>query len=209
MTITVWGGGTGRTIRVHWALHELGLDYEPKLIGSRTGETQGEPFQSLNSKEKIPVLVDDDFVLSESAAIVTYLGDKHGLLTPTSGSRERARYDEWTSYILMELDAHTLYIIRRHNDLAHLYGKAPEALRAARDGFNKQIRWAEMKLGDREYAVGDSFSGVDILLTSCLDWAHAYDFELADNLNEYRATLHERPAYKTAAALNFSVSAGA
>jgi glutathione S-transferase len=109
----------------------------------------------------------------------------------------------------MELDAHTLYIIRRHNDLAHLYGKAPEALRAARDGFNKQIRWAEMKLGDREYAVGDSFSGVDILLTSCLDWAHAYDFELADNLNEYRATLHERPAYKTAAALNFSVSAGA
>ena len=176
MTITVWGAATSRTIRVHWALHELGLDYEPKLIGSRTGETQGETFQGLNSKEKIPVLVDDDFVLTESAAIVTYLGDKHGLLTPTSGSRERARYDEWTSYILMELDAHTLYIIRRHNDLAHLYGKAPEALRAARDGFNKQIRWAEMKLGDREYAVGDSFSGVDILLTSCWDWAHAYDF---------------------------------
>ena len=55
MTITVWGGATSRTIRVHWALHELGLDYEPKLIGSRTGETQGEPFQGLNSKEKIPV----------------------------------------------------------------------------------------------------------------------------------------------------------
>ncbi|MEE3182397.1 MAG: glutathione S-transferase N-terminal domain-containing protein, partial [Pseudomonadota bacterium] len=96
MTITVWGGATSRTIRVHWALHELGLDYEPKLIGSRTGETQRETFQSLNSKEKIPVLVDDDFVLTESAAIVTYLGDKYGLLTPTSGSRERARYDEWT-----------------------------------------------------------------------------------------------------------------
>jgi len=45
MTITVWGAATSRTIRVHWALHELGLDYEPKLIGSRTGETQGETFQ--------------------------------------------------------------------------------------------------------------------------------------------------------------------
>ena len=209
MTITVWGAATGRTIRVHWALHELGLEYEPKLIGSRTGETQEATFQSLNSKEKIPVLVDDDFVLTESAAIVTYLGDKHGMLTPEPGSRERARYDEWTSYILMELDAHTLYIIRRHGDLAKLYGEAPEALRAARDGFTKQITWAEKRLEHKEYAVGESFSGVDILLTSCLDWAYAYEFELADNLNEYRAKLHERPAYKTAAALNFSVSAGA
>ncbi len=74
MTITVWGGGTGRTIRVHWALHELGLDYEPKLTASRTGETQGEPFQGTNHKVKIPVLADDQFMPTESAALVTYIG---------------------------------------------------------------------------------------------------------------------------------------
>ena len=30
MTITVWGAGTGRTIRVHWALAELGVDTTTK-----------------------------------------------------------------------------------------------------------------------------------------------------------------------------------
>ncbi|MDG2277334.1 MAG: glutathione S-transferase, partial [Pseudomonadales bacterium] len=72
--ITIWGGATARTVRAHWMCHELGIEYASKLIGSRTGATQSEEFRALNAKEKIPVLVDDDFVLSESAAIVTYLG---------------------------------------------------------------------------------------------------------------------------------------
>ena len=76
--ITIWGGATARTLRPHWMLHELGVDYEPKLIGSRTGETQDDAFVKLNVKEKIPVLVDGDLVLTESAAIVTYLGDTYG-----------------------------------------------------------------------------------------------------------------------------------
>ena len=78
------------------------------------------------------MLVDGDLVLTESAAIVTYLGDKYGGLTPSVGSVERARYDEWTSFILMELDAHTLYVMRKHGDLAALYGEAPAAMQAAR-----------------------------------------------------------------------------
>ena len=76
--LQLWGGATSRTFRPHWMLHELGIDYEPKLIGSRTGETQQPAFLELNPKEKIPVLVDGDFVLTESVAIVTYLGDHYG-----------------------------------------------------------------------------------------------------------------------------------
>ena len=37
--LTVWGVGTPRTMRVHWMLLELGLDYECHPIQSRTGET--------------------------------------------------------------------------------------------------------------------------------------------------------------------------
>ena len=209
MALTLWGGATGRTIRAHWALHELGLDYDKKLIGSRTGATQSEEFRALNSKEKIPVLVHDGFVLTESAAIVTYLGDTFGGLTPEHGTRERARYNEWTSFILMELDAHTLYILRRHDSLRHLYGEAPAALEAARQGFDKQIRWALPRIRSAPFLVGDSFSGVDILMTSCLDWAHAYGFDLDDALHEYRHLHRSRPAYRSAAEINFSISAGA
>lgn len=209
MALVLWGGATSRTIRAHWALHELGVEYEAKLIGPRTGETQTPAFRALNAKEKVPVLVDGDLVLTESAAIVTYLGDKHGGLTPAVGSADRARYYEWLSFILMELDAHTLYVMRKHRDLAALYGEAPAAVEAARQGFEKQIRWAEKRLGEAPYAVGESFSGADILLVSCLDWARAYGFDLAPALETYRERHHQRPAYRRAAALNNSVKPGA
>ena len=142
MTITLWGVGTGRTLRAHWALTELDVKYRTRRIGPRTGETQSAAFRALSVKEKVPVLVDGDTVLTESAAIVTWLGEKHGGLTPAAGSGERLRYYEWLSFILMELDAHTLYVMRKHGDLRRIYGAAPAAVAAAKAGFEKQIRWA-------------------------------------------------------------------
>ena len=156
--LTLWGGGTVRTFRAHWMLHELGLDYEPHLIGSRTGETQSDAFRRLNPKEKIPVLVDGALVLSESAAIITYLADRYGAgtgLTPEPRTEARAHYDEWTSFILMELDAHTLYVMRRHRDLADLYGEAPAAIEAAIAGFQKQVAVADLALAERDYLIGE------------------------------------------------------
>ena len=202
MTITVWGSGTSRTMRAHWALAELGVAYDTKPIGPRTGETQTADFRVLNAKEKIPVLVDGDLVLTESAAIVTYLGDSYGGLTPTPGSVERARYYEWLSFILMELDAHTLYVMRKHGDLAHLYGEAPSAMAAAKAGFEKQIRWALPRLETTRFLVGEEFSGIDILMTTCLDWAVAYGFELHDAPMRYLATQHQRPAFQAARTAN-------
>ena len=202
MSITVWGAGTGRTIRVHWALAELHVDYDTKPIGPRTGETQSAEFRDLSIKEKIPVLVDGDLILTESAAIVTYLGDKHGGLTPAIGTAERARYYEWLSFILMELDAHTLYVMRKHGDLAHLYGHAPAAMDAARAGFDKQLRWALPRFDAAEYLVGDAFTGVDIVMTSCLDWAVAYGLDLPATADAYRRRHHQRPAFAVAKAAN-------
>ena len=202
MSITVWGAGTGRTIRVHWALAELGVAYATKPIGPRTGETQSPEFRNLTLKEKIPVLVDGDLVLTESAAIVTYLGDRHGGLTPAVGTTDRARYDEWLSFILMELDAHTLYVMRKHGDLAYLYGEAPAAMAAARAGFEKQLRWALPRFEAAEYLVGDAFTGVDIVMTSCLDWAANYGFDLPATADAYRDRQHKRPAFAVARAAN-------
>ena len=202
MTITVWGAGTSRTLRVHWALAELGVQYELRPIGPRTGETQSAAFRALSVKEKVPLVVEDDLVLTESAAIVTWLGDRFGGLTPTPGTVERARYYEWLSFILMELDAHTLYVMRKHGDLKHLYGEAPAAMEAAKAGFEKQIRWALPRIESSPFLVGETFTGVDILMTTCLDWAVAYGFDLAAPLDAYRLRHHERPAYSTAADRN-------
>ena len=212
IVLTIWGGATTRTMRAHWMAHELGLDYEPKLIGSRTGETQTESFRQFNPKEKIPVLVDDDLVLTESAAIVTYLGDTYGAgsgLVPEPYTTERAFYNQWNSFIQMELDAHTLYVLRKHWSLPDIYGEAPAAVTTAIEGFKKQVNVAELALQDSDFLVGDNFTAADLMLTTTLNWAIAYEVPLTSRLTDYTKTHSARSAYKKAGRLNFSISAGA
>ena len=210
MKILIIGGATTRTMRAHWAARELGLDYDSQLIGSRTGETQTKEFLKLNPKGKIPVLSHDGLVLTESAAIIHYLDYAAGSLLSAAGAlvptepQALARYQEWQSFILMELDAQTLYIMRKHGDLAHIYGEAPVAMETAKTGFNFQVKVAASALESTPFLLGDSFSGVDILLTTVLDWAVAYDFTLADSLLGYLERMHAREAYLSARAHNFS-----
>src|SRR5689334_13837445 len=122
-------------MRVHWALHELSLPYETRAIGSRTGETTTPEFTALNPRQKIPVLQDGGFDISESAAIIVYLAERYGdrdvCLIPERRC-ERSRWLEWSFFIAMELDAGSLYIIRRHGGLKDVYGLAPAAIDAAR-----------------------------------------------------------------------------
>ena len=207
--LTVWGGGTSRTLRVHWMLHELAVDYEPRLVAPRSGETQTAQFLALNPKGKVPVLVDGALKLSESAAIVTYLGDRYGPdsgLVPAPYTAQRAKYNEWMSFIQMELDAHTLYVMRKHRDLADLYGEAPAAVTTAIAGFQRQIQVVQQRLSEHDHLLEGAFSAADLMLTTCLDWAVAYAIELAEPLLGYRQRMHQRPAYRSAVKLNFSVS---
>jgi glutathione S-transferase len=207
--LVLHGAGTPRTMRAHWALHELGLDYETRMVASRSGQTQTDEVGRLNPKRKIPVLVDGDFTLTESAAIVTYLGEKYGGATdlvPQPGTHERARYDEACFFVMMELDAHTLYVVRRHRDLAQLYGEAPAAVAEAFAGFERQAATVESALDDgRPYLLGAAFTGADILLGTCLQWARFYERPLGDRLSAYSSRVMARPAYEKAASINYSI----
>src|SRR6202795_2358797 len=71
--LTLWGVGTSRPGRPHWAMHELNLAYKTKPIGPRTGETKTAEYTALNPRQKVPLLQDGDFCIGESAAIVAYL----------------------------------------------------------------------------------------------------------------------------------------
>ena len=71
--VILWGVGTSRTMRAHWMLLELGVDYRFHAIGPRTGETHSGEFLRLNPRHKIPVLQHGSLVLTESAAIIEYL----------------------------------------------------------------------------------------------------------------------------------------
>lgn len=204
--IVVWGVGTARTMRVHWALHELGVPYETRPIQSRSGETQTPEYRAINPREKIPAIVHGDLTLVESAAIVTHLGETFGAgkgFVPPPATRERALYDQWCFFVMTELDAHSLYVLRRHGDLADLYGEAPNALSAARAYFGKQSAVAAETLSRAPYLLGERFTGADLLLGSCLSWAVFYGIPLSGTLDEYRERLCARDAYHRAFEANF------
>src|SRR3979490_1361185 len=128
--LTLWGVGKSRTGPAHWAMQELGLAYETRAIGPRTGETKTAEYTALNPRQKIPLLQDGDFCIGESAAIVAYLSRMH---SPTQTAlipeapREYAAWLEWCFFVVAELDTTSLYVMRRHraDALGPIYGAAP------------------------------------------------------------------------------------
>lgn len=202
----VWGVGTSRTIRAHWVLAELGLEYETRPVRTRTPDTEAPDFVAVNPRQKIPVLRDGDVTIAESAAIVTWLGENYRTddlrLVPQDPAR-RARYFEWMSFICMELDATSLYVLRRHWSLPEIYGEAPVANSAAEGYFARMIT-AAARLVDPEqpFLLGDRFTGVDILMSSTLDWADAYHQPLPQVFDDYRNRMSGRPAHRRALAAN-------
>jgi glutathione S-transferase len=202
----LWGVGTSRTIRAHWALHELGLPYERRPIQPRTGETQTAEFTALSARQKIPLLQDNGFVITESAAIVTYLSDAYGQphnrLVPED-VRDRARCLEWCFFVISELDATSLYVMRRHGDLRHIYGDAPIANEAAAEYFRKQMRSVERALEDgRAYLLTNRFTAADMLLSTCVNWAVRYGVPVADAVVAYNDGITAREAYARAVESN-------
>src|SRR5882757_1554223 len=206
--LTLWGVGTSRTIRAHWAMAELGLAYETRAIGARTGETQTAEYTALNPRQKIPLLQDDDFCIGESAAIVAYLSRTYStadkILIPQA-QRDYAAWLEWSFFIVTELDSTSLYVMRRHraDALGHIYGVAPEVVAQAGQYFRQQLRHVETAFADgRTFLMGDKFTSADILLTTCLDWAIAYGVGICDNAHPYLERIQTRPGYQLAKAAN-------
>jgi len=203
----LWGIGSPRTLRPHWMLHELGLDYETRAVIPRSAEMDDPELERWTRRHKIPFFEDGEIRIGESGAIVFYLADRYrdrAVLAPAPGTAERAHYEELAFFVLMELDATALYVLRRHEGLPGVYGDAPAACSAARGYFTRMVGEIERRLADgRPHLLGDSFSAADLLLTSCLVWAQFIGIPLAESLVAYRDRIAARPAFGRAMAVNF------
>ena len=93
---TIFPDGIGETkdLRVQWALEETGLPYRVHAVDHTGGEHQGEAYGRISPFRQVPVIDDDGFVVSESAAIVLYLAEKAGKLIPAE-VQGRTRVVQW------------------------------------------------------------------------------------------------------------------
>lgn len=91
----------------HMLLEELGVPYELKLVDRKINAHQSPEYLKLNPNGKIPVLVDGEMVLYETAAICLHLADTHpeAGLAPPLGTAERAMFYKWLMWLSNTLQA--------------------------------------------------------------------------------------------------------
>jgi len=197
---TLYGFAKTRSVRVAWALEELGLPYNYKFINLRKGEHKSADFLALNPAGKIPALMTDCGPMSESAAIVTWLMDKHGYeeFMPVLGSKARMLYEQAMAFVITELEQ-PLWNMAKHDfalpETQRLEGMKDVSIYE----FGVALKGFSALLGDQDFLTGCMFSGVDIVAGHVLSWAKGSGMDLTfDNVKQYAERVLSRPAYEKA-----------
>jgi glutathione S-transferase len=190
----VYGKVPTRAFRVLWMLEEIDQPYELIEAAPRS-----EAVMALNPSGKVPVLQDGDATLTDSAAILTYLADKHGQLTFPAGTIERAHQDALTHAILDELDA-VLWTAARHSFILPEDQRVKEVKPSLQWEFSRNLD----RLADRlkgPFLMGEQMTIADILCTHCLNWAHGAKFPVENKaMLAYAKSMRNRDAFKRAMA---------
>jgi glutathione S-transferase len=198
--IKLYGFPQTRSSRVAWALEEAGAEYEYVLVNLRAGEHKQAAFLAINPFGKIPSLVDDGLVISESAAICTHIAEKFpaAKLIPND-TKGRAEYFQWLFFVVSELEVH-LWTAAKHDRLLPEDKRIPEIGNTSYWEFEKAAAVLSTHLKEHQYLAGDQFSAADIICVSVLHWAHHVKVNLDDTLLNYMNKLSERPALASARA---------
>ncbi|MDR5762912.1 glutathione S-transferase N-terminal domain-containing protein [Caballeronia sp. LZ035] len=151
---------TPNSVKVPIALEELGIEYTLHAVNVRKGEQKSDAFLALNANGKVPVLTTDDrdFVLTESAAILVYLSEKHGKLLSQNPVR-RARTFE-------QLFVHASGLSPAFGQAGYFLKFAPQPLPHAIERFsgeaNRQLKLLDGILAGQSFVAGDEYSIADI-----------------------------------------------
>jgi glutathione S-transferase len=90
MTIKLYCfGESGNAYKAALTLQIAGLDWEPVYVDFFNGETRTPEYRKLNVMGEVPVMVEDDLVLSQSGVIQDYLSSKTGQLGGRSAAERR------------------------------------------------------------------------------------------------------------------------
>jgi glutathione S-transferase len=189
----LYGFGPTRSLRALWGLKELGIEFEFIPVNLQAGEHKRPEFLAINPAGKVPVLVDGDLVLPESAAIVLYLAEKYpekGLMP--ARLEQRAQVYRWVLFAVTELEQ-PLWRMAKHRFLYPENKRLPQDIDLAREDFTAMAAVLERHMRGRQYIVGDRISVADCVTAYLMDWANEH--HLLDgfpNLTAYLQRMYQR-----------------
>ncbi|MBI1245802.1 MAG: glutathione S-transferase [Alphaproteobacteria bacterium] len=168
-------GGPGTAVMAPAAiLEEIGIGYDWISMDMEAGAARDPEYLKLNSKGRVPVLIDDGFLLTESAAICLHLAEKFpqaGLL-PAPGTRERARAYEWMLFLSNTLQPTLMDWF--HPDWVHADPAAHAAIQAqAGERLLRHFDHIDATLAGRgkPYCLGAAVSVADFYVHMLARWS--------------------------------------
>ncbi|MEC4984939.1 MAG: glutathione S-transferase family protein [Oscillatoria sp. PMC 1068.18] len=139
--LKLYGGSRSRASIVQWYLEEINVPYEYVLLDMQAGEHRQPEFLAINPFGKVPAIVDGDFQLSESGAILLYLAEKYGKMPDSL--EKKAEITQWVLFANATLGVGIFVEANREREMPKLM-----------TGLNQIFAQKEFLLGD-EFGVAD------------------------------------------------------
>lgn len=193
----------GRIVR--WMLEEVGAPYETVFL-DYASTMKAPEYLAINPMGKVPAIRHGDAVVTEAAAICTYLADafSEAGLAPEPGSPERGAFYRWMFFGAGPVE--TAALVRALN------ATVPED-RTAMVGYGTHAAVAdvlERLVSANDYMLGDRFSAVDVYLGSQIAWGTQFGtIEKRPGFDAYIARIMSRPAALKAREIDDKAMGGA
>jgi GST-like protein len=169
--IDVYTDATPNGLKVSIGLEELGLSYNVHRV-FLGGEQLTPEFTKLNPNNKIPVLVDDGLVVSESGAILIYLAEKTGKLLPKD-PKGRIKTIEMVTFQMASIGPMMGQLIVFRGPWQN---KAPEVSNRYFKEVSRLFGVLNKRLEGNEYLAGSEYTIADIALLPWIRSAQLFPF---------------------------------
>jgi glutathione S-transferase len=187
----------------HIALEEAGADYETVRIDFRANEQRKPEYLAINPKGRVPALVTDRGILTETPAILAFVAQSYpkAQLAPLDDAFAFARIQAFNSYLCSTVHvahAHRLRGYRWADDeaaIAAMKKKVPQSVGECFDLIER-----EMFAGP--WVMGETYSISDPYLFTLTQWLEGDGVDIArfPKVRGHRQRMAERPAVKAALA---------
>src|SRR5215469_15242117 len=196
------GKGLARDTRVRWALEEVGLPYEVRLVSFQAMKEA--PHLSLHPFGQIPTYEEGELTLFETGSIVLHIAEQHAGLLPID-SNARARAITWMFAAVNTVEPPILELV-----IAKIVeGDKPwaaERLPLVQNRIRNRLQQLGDRLRDAEWLDGN-FSAGDLMMVSVLLRLRPSGMlNEFPNLAAYVARGEARPAYARAFAAQLAVA---
>lgn len=199
---------TSRSLRVLWALEEMGATatVDVKSLGTRP-RLQEPEYLAVNPAGTLPAMIDGDRTLYESLAICDYLAARHGSdLIVAPGEPERPEFMQWLLYGEATLQAPLSVrarVGRIRNKTPEMHAGIDAVLADARHSLSMRLKLLEQRLDGRDFLVAERMTLADISVGYPIYNIGRGDLApmLGPRAAAYRERLVARPAFQRALAV--------